>query len=404
MTTPTDEMVERVAHPDQPQYVDGRGVRRFKENPIVRYLLDKGGIDMNALALRGFSAADEAHFAQLIGYSVSGWSDLSYVSDADWQRVTDAPLAVLPAPPPRDPLTPMERALLAEWCAEGQGGEADWVERRRNSVWKLLKATEGGLIDPEWAVNLRDAVAVRLRVDGFSMEGEEAEPFARRVVDHSGRYPSELEALCAAYLAAVEATAGEDKDEDPVVAHLCLNREIVHGASAYCSAHNDDPISRDLSLDGLLALVNKPPEADDLTLHSVVQAPEPTTGEKHYDDGDLVKREKRRLLGETRADGYQAGYTQGVKDGRIASDTTPRESVPSPPPPAAGRARKIVSEVSAEQFRALCNAVQDIAGVLMVRDSHWGGGTCHIIAAATHEHIAELLAIAFPPPAAEDAT
>jgi hypothetical protein len=63
--------------------MDG-AVQRFQANPIVRYLLDSGDVDMNKLATMPFSDEDHAHFAQLIGYSVSGWGDLSYVSDAIW--------------------------------------------------------------------------------------------------------------------------------------------------------------------------------------------------------------------------------------------------------------------------------------------------------------------------------
>jgi hypothetical protein len=34
---------------------------------------------------RGLYTQEEmVHFAQIIGYSVSGWADLSYVSDEDW--------------------------------------------------------------------------------------------------------------------------------------------------------------------------------------------------------------------------------------------------------------------------------------------------------------------------------
>jgi len=62
----------------QPIEYDEYGVIRFKENKIVRFLLDNGPHDMNSLALQGFSAEDQAQFAQLIGYSISGFGDLSY--------------------------------------------------------------------------------------------------------------------------------------------------------------------------------------------------------------------------------------------------------------------------------------------------------------------------------------
>lgn len=54
---------------------------RFVANEVVRYLLDHGGIDLNDIARKGFPPEDEEQFAQLIGYSVSGFGSLSYVSD-----------------------------------------------------------------------------------------------------------------------------------------------------------------------------------------------------------------------------------------------------------------------------------------------------------------------------------
>jgi hypothetical protein len=66
-------------HPIQP-IEDVGGVLRFKSNTIVAYLLDNGGIDMNALARLEFSDEDWEQFAQLIGYSLSGFGELSYVS------------------------------------------------------------------------------------------------------------------------------------------------------------------------------------------------------------------------------------------------------------------------------------------------------------------------------------
>jgi hypothetical protein len=68
----------------QPIVLDEYGVPRFKANPIVRYLLDRGPFDMNHLAAvgapMGWSDDDAAQFAQLIGYSTSGWGSLSYVA------------------------------------------------------------------------------------------------------------------------------------------------------------------------------------------------------------------------------------------------------------------------------------------------------------------------------------
>lgn len=66
-------------HPMQPIVWTPGGIVRFKRNAIVCHLLDHGGIDMNALAVMDFSREDREQFAQLIGYSVSGFGDLSYV-------------------------------------------------------------------------------------------------------------------------------------------------------------------------------------------------------------------------------------------------------------------------------------------------------------------------------------
>jgi len=76
-------------HPMQPlEWVDD--VIRFKQNKIVRFLLDAGLYDMNLLSMMPFDREDYEQFAQLIGYSVSGFGDLSYadpkvVDDADKQ-------------------------------------------------------------------------------------------------------------------------------------------------------------------------------------------------------------------------------------------------------------------------------------------------------------------------------
>jgi len=65
-------------HPSQPVYFDHHDVLRFKKNKIVEYLLDNGAIDLNMIASLDFSIDDRRQFAQLIGYSVSGYSELSY--------------------------------------------------------------------------------------------------------------------------------------------------------------------------------------------------------------------------------------------------------------------------------------------------------------------------------------
>jgi hypothetical protein len=80
--------------PLQPTYTDEHGTIRFRENKIVRYLLDNGGIDMNAIARLDFPQEDQEQFAQLIGYSVSGFADLSYVSDEAFEAAEKMALKV----------------------------------------------------------------------------------------------------------------------------------------------------------------------------------------------------------------------------------------------------------------------------------------------------------------------
>lgn len=69
-------------HPIQPLAIDAHGIIRFKGNAIVRHLLDHGGIDMNAIARLEFPQEDREQFAMLIGYSLGGFDELNYVSDA----------------------------------------------------------------------------------------------------------------------------------------------------------------------------------------------------------------------------------------------------------------------------------------------------------------------------------
>ena len=70
----------------QPIYLDGDGRARFKENAIVRYL---SANRMNDLAEMPFSQEDREHFAQLIGYSVGGFSELSYISNAAYAKASN---------------------------------------------------------------------------------------------------------------------------------------------------------------------------------------------------------------------------------------------------------------------------------------------------------------------------
>lgn len=77
------------AQPMQPIVLDDRGRPVFQENPIVRFLLDWAkarGMGLNELQMMSFDNCDREHFAQLIGYSVGGYSELSYVSDVSYNK------------------------------------------------------------------------------------------------------------------------------------------------------------------------------------------------------------------------------------------------------------------------------------------------------------------------------
>jgi len=71
-------------HPIQP-VLSVNNVLRFKENAIVSYLLDNGGITLNDIAFLDFSDEDREQFAQLIGYSLSGFGDLYYTSNKTYE-------------------------------------------------------------------------------------------------------------------------------------------------------------------------------------------------------------------------------------------------------------------------------------------------------------------------------
>jgi len=75
-----------IKHPIQPLELDKDDVVRFKQNAIVRWLLDVSYFDMNHIAVTPFEQEDREQFAQLIGYSLRGFGDLSYVKDETYER------------------------------------------------------------------------------------------------------------------------------------------------------------------------------------------------------------------------------------------------------------------------------------------------------------------------------
>lgn len=83
-------------HPMQTIVMNGK-VARFEKNHIVEFLLDAYPGGMNDLSVRDFSKDDRQQFAMLIGYSVSGFGDLSY---ADPGVVAEADAIVQTLVPP----------------------------------------------------------------------------------------------------------------------------------------------------------------------------------------------------------------------------------------------------------------------------------------------------------------
>jgi hypothetical protein len=87
----------------QPIVKDDRGEPRFRENAIIRYIVDnasqvvhpgaptidpdtgkpyhQGRLDLGKLMMMDFPQEDREQFAQLMGYSIAGYHELSYVSD-----------------------------------------------------------------------------------------------------------------------------------------------------------------------------------------------------------------------------------------------------------------------------------------------------------------------------------
>ncbi len=99
-------------HPMQ-RVIAVNGVHRFEENAIVSHLLEfasKHGCDMNTLACMEFSDEDSMQFAQLIGYSVSGYGDLSYVSNKSYYRAAKASKKLLADGAQPGPALPAEMA------------------------------------------------------------------------------------------------------------------------------------------------------------------------------------------------------------------------------------------------------------------------------------------------------
>jgi len=63
---------------------------RFVPNRIVEMLLEVAPTDLNKIACMDFTDQERMQFAQLIGYSLSGFSELSYVDDETFEAAANA--------------------------------------------------------------------------------------------------------------------------------------------------------------------------------------------------------------------------------------------------------------------------------------------------------------------------
>lgn len=80
--------------PLQPVICDSNGTHRFRANALVQYLYDWAqprGCGMNELhMLPGIPVEDWEQFAALTGYSISGFSELSYVRNSTYEAAARA--------------------------------------------------------------------------------------------------------------------------------------------------------------------------------------------------------------------------------------------------------------------------------------------------------------------------
>ena len=169
--------------PLQPIYRDGNGVVRFEANSLVRFLLDWAtprGMGLNELALGPFPVEHREQFAQLIGYSVSGFGDLSYarpetVARADATAASLVAHGVEPAAGYEagvvagGPLSSTEGAITDTWTPQTAAAAAAMIEaavaaeRERCARVADAVAAEGPVVaPPNTALDRRRRVAAEI--------------------------------------------------------------------------------------------------------------------------------------------------------------------------------------------------------------------------------------------------
>jgi hypothetical protein len=103
MKTTSKDTPLKNPQPMQPVIKDEGGTLRFRENAVIRYIVDHAGdvvhpgapaidpgtgrpyhqgrLDLGKLMTLDFPQEDREQFAQLMGYALTGYHELSYVSD-----------------------------------------------------------------------------------------------------------------------------------------------------------------------------------------------------------------------------------------------------------------------------------------------------------------------------------
>jgi hypothetical protein len=82
--------------PTQPIELDAYGVVRFQPNAILVYLFESKRLNLNDISIKRFPVEDMRQVWQQLGYSVSGYGDLSF-ADPGEVAVADAEAARLVA-------------------------------------------------------------------------------------------------------------------------------------------------------------------------------------------------------------------------------------------------------------------------------------------------------------------
>lgn len=115
----------KARHPVQPLVKCGRDRFRFKQNAIVRFFVDNAHdeyrrrYDLNRLACMPFSDEDREQLAMLIGYSLDGFAELSYVSDETYARASEQ---IVP-PPDELPTAEISQADAQLWLRRALAAE-----------------------------------------------------------------------------------------------------------------------------------------------------------------------------------------------------------------------------------------------------------------------------------------